>query len=303
MDTTQKTESISQLVQQALSRQIVLPEFQRDFVWELWQTYDLFDSLIREIFVGSLIYGIPSFELTVREIDTRPRKGAGSRKKLSLYTYTKEEVNKQVKTGGFRLLLDGQQRVTSLCRALLGVDDVWILIKHEDELSAEARAKPVKDRSLEDMLYVVAGKESRERLSVKVVDIYRMLSGEVQREHEKAAILQASAYCQSLKLEAVSASPLFDEYIMVSNKMQDLLKAEKMLSYYMLDTDAEKFSLFFERSNSKGIQLNFIDILAAKLYHGFNLRQKIEEFADNNPNYVLNRESIVRAISLAVSSA
>lgn len=63
-------------------KKIVLPEFQRDFVWDEPKTYDLFDSLIRDIFIGSLIYGIPSFELTVRELDTRPRKGNGSREKL-----------------------------------------------------------------------------------------------------------------------------------------------------------------------------------------------------------------------------
>ncbi len=56
------------------------------------------------------------------------------------------------------------------------------------------------------------------------------------------------------------------------------------MAYYLLDTDEEKFALFFERSNSKGIQLNFIDILAAKLYVGFNLRSKIEDFEGGDSN-------------------
>ena len=43
---------------------------------------ELFDSLSKDVFIGSIIYGIPSFGLTVRELDTRPRKGTGSRKKL-----------------------------------------------------------------------------------------------------------------------------------------------------------------------------------------------------------------------------
>jgi hypothetical protein len=72
-----------------------------------------------------------------------------------------------------------------------------------------------------------------------------------------------------------------------------------VVAYYLLDTDEEKFALFFERSNSKGIQLNFIDILAAKLYAGFNA--KIEEFEDANPALELNREVLVRAISFHVS--
>src|SRR5262249_32032400 len=56
-----------------------------------------------------------------------------------------------------------------------------------------------------------------------------------------------------------------------------------------------------ERSNSKGIQLNFIDILAAKLYAGFNLRSNIEDFEEENPTLELNREVLVRSISFRVS--
>jgi hypothetical protein len=58
----------------------------------------------------------------------------------------------------------------------------------------------------------------------------------------------------------------------------------------------EKFCLFFERSNSRGIQLNFTDILAAKLYSGFNLRKKIEDF-ETQTQLKMNREVIVRTIA------
>ena len=105
MDTSQKTESLKELMEEVLAKRIVLPEFQRDFVWDEQKTYDLFDSLIRDIFIGSLIYGVPSFEITTRELDLRPRKGLGSRAKLVLQSFTKQTVNEKVKTGGFRLLL------------------------------------------------------------------------------------------------------------------------------------------------------------------------------------------------------
>jgi hypothetical protein len=47
---------------------------------------------------------------------------------------------------------------------------------------------------------------------------------------------------------------------------------------------------------ARGIQLNFTDILAAKLYHRFNLRKKIEEFEAQH-NLKLNRETIIRTIA------
>jgi hypothetical protein len=99
MDTGQKTESLAQLVADIDRKSVVLPEFQRDFVWEIERTHDLFDSFVRDIFVGSLIYGVPSFEITARELDKRPRNGKGSRTKLTLTAYTKEEALSELCVG------------------------------------------------------------------------------------------------------------------------------------------------------------------------------------------------------------
>ena len=232
MDTSQKTESIKDLMEEIRSKKIVLPEFQRDFVWDEAKTYDLIDSLVRDIFIGSLIYGIPSFELTVRELDTRPRKGAGSREKLKLHSFTKKEVNERVKTGGFRLLLDGQQRATSLARALSGTDPVWIVIKNFDDYPSKTKPK-TENPSLEHALYEVAGRESDERLSVRLADVYQMLDGKHPRESDKALLLSGSRYAKSKSLidvEKILASDLFDEYLHFANAIQDLLKSEKLLS-------------------------------------------------------------------------
>src|SRR6516162_1236944 len=94
MDTGQKTESIVQLVDDIVKDRVALPEFQRDFVWDIDKTFDLFDSFVRDIFIGSLIYGVPSFEITVRELDRRPRSGRGSRARLKLHNYTKRADRK-----------------------------------------------------------------------------------------------------------------------------------------------------------------------------------------------------------------
>ncbi len=300
MDTSQKTESIDQLVASVDAGDVVLPEFQRDFVWEEYKTHELFDSLIRDIFIGSLIFGVPSFELTVRELDSRPRKGPGSRAKLNLISFTKAEINKRVKSGQFRLLLDGQQRATSLFRALKGIDQVWVVIKREDELSDEVRSAATSSRTLEDVLYEVASKQSPDRLSINISDCFKMLRGEIDREREKAAIFGASEFGRQLPGE-IADTPEFGAYLHYTGRLQNLFRAEKLLAYYLLDTDEEKFSLFFERSNSRGIQLNFIDILAAKLYAGFNLRTAADKFKDQHPGYALRQNELVRTVAFVVS--
>src|SRR5215469_18407137 len=142
LDTGQKTESILQLVEDIVKDRVALPEFQRDFVWDIEKTFDLFDSFVRDIFIGSLIYGIPSFEITVRELDRRPRSGKGSRARLRLDSFTREQIENRVKVQGFRLLLDGQQRATSIYRAMTGVDQVFYTALTDDELPPEVKAVP-----------------------------------------------------------------------------------------------------------------------------------------------------------------
>jgi hypothetical protein len=295
MDNTPKTESIKNIMINIKSGDMVLPEFQRDFVWDLGKTYDLFDSLVKDIFIGSIIYGIPSFEITVRELDNRPRKGVGSQKKLKLESYSIEQIDSKVKTGSFKIILDGQQRITSVYRALSGTDEVWFTCKTNGDLSDTDYSSI----TLENLLHQVSGQESPNHLSIRLSDAYEIMEKSYLESDIKEKHFNKLSYISSRSSEEKEI--VFRKYLRVVSKIQDLLKAEKLFSYYLLNTTSEKFALFFERSNSKGIQLDFIDILAAKLYVGFNLREKIEEFEDNNPAYELNREIIVRSIAYIVN--
>jgi len=295
MDNSPKTESIKNLIENIDKEIIVLPEFQRDFVWEIGKTYDLFDSLIKDIFIGSIIYGVPSFEITARELDKRPRKGEGSRKKLKLIHFKKDEVEREAKTSGFRLVLDGQQRITSIYRALKGMDEVWFVSRNLDELPHQDFSK----FKLEDLLYEFTGQEEVERLSIKMSDVYETMTNYFLEEEIKEKFFNKLKFLETKDYE--ERTNQFRTYLTIRRNLEQFLNADKLLSFYLLDTSAEKFSLFFERSNSKGIQLNFIDILAAKLYVGFNLRSEVESFESSNNGYELNREIIVRAISFLVS--
>ncbi|MDM8553704.1 DUF262 domain-containing protein [Desulfococcaceae bacterium HSG7] len=295
MDTLAQTESIVDLIRGVEKESIVLPEFQRNFVWEMGKTYDLFDSLVKNIFIGSIIYGVPSFEITIREIDLRPRKGKGSRKKLDHQSYTKAQISQKVKTGGFRLLLDGQQRITSLFRALRGEDKLWFISRQLDKIDSNGSIGKL---NLEEILLEFSGQESTERLSIKISDVFEMMNNDYMEAEIKEKFFDKLKYHQDF--DDKGKQKVFRNYLVLKNKLQDLLKSEKLLSYYLLDTTLEKFALFFERSNSRGIQLNFIDILAAKLYEGFNLRSNISEFEDKYTNYKLIKEIIVRAIAFIV---
>lgn len=133
----ERTQSIKNVVADIDAGFVSLPEFQRDFVWEISKTYDLFDSIVKDIFVGAIIYGIPSFEIAVRAIDCRPKAQKGKRRpRLEIKTVTKEQIlqRQKLNQSEFRLLLDGQQRTTALYRAIKGIDPVWFVAKEEADI-------------------------------------------------------------------------------------------------------------------------------------------------------------------------
>src|SRR5437763_221243 len=277
----------------------MLPEFQRDFRWELDQTYDLFDSLIREIFIGTLIYGKPSFGMTVREIDTRPRKGKGSNGKLSTSSFDTDTITRKAQTENFRIVLDGQQRITSIYRAMVGHDSVYITL-HSHLLTLNVEA--IKTLSLDEMVQEVTGEDSSLTISVKLSDAYDaevdMLEDEELNERFAETLYAQKVLKGVDEHQQKKARTLYRRAI---RQLMNLYKQQKLVAFYLLDMNLSKFCTFFERSNSRGIQLSFIDILAAKLYHGFNLRKKIEEF-ESQSKFKLNREIIVRAIAYIVGT-
>jgi hypothetical protein len=298
-DTQSQTESLLEIVKGIQSNTIMLPEFQRDFRWELEQTYDLFDSLVKDIFIGTIIYGKPSFEMTLREIDKRPRKGKGSNAKLTNIYYTKEEIIKKAQTGGFRIVLDGQQRITSIYRAIVPDLDSVYLIAREKLLDLDITE--INQLSLEEMVNCFTGDQSKDFISVKLSHAYEAEVNSLDDE-ELNDLFNASAFMQQIFLSEDERKKAQRIYRRIIRKLIDLYKQQKMVAYYLLDMDLEKFCTFFERSNSRGIQLNFTDILAAKLYKDFNLRSKIDEFKDKNSKDIeLNREVIIRTIAYIVA--
>ncbi|HCU11021.1 MAG TPA: hypothetical protein DGB72_02725 [Gemmatimonadetes bacterium] len=82
--------------------QLALPDFQRDFVWDPRATEELIESISRSFPAGSLLF------MPYRERTFRPRAVANA---------------PEVTAPPSKLILDGQQRLTSLYQAFYGVGD------------------------------------------------------------------------------------------------------------------------------------------------------------------------------------
>jgi uncharacterized protein with ParB-like and HNH nuclease domain len=94
-------QDIQSLVADIRDGKLLLPEMQRSYVWKAVQVRDLFDSLYHEY---------PSGQLLVWETDELP---ASRNRQASVEGLLTEQRRPQ-------LLLDGQQRLTSLAAVMLG---------------------------------------------------------------------------------------------------------------------------------------------------------------------------------------
>ena len=93
-------ERIEQLAQRVLMGDIVLPEFQRPFVWKRKQIIELVDSIFRNYPIGSMLVWESTQELASKR------------------TIADLEVGERSKTYPVNYLLDGQQRLSTICGVL-----------------------------------------------------------------------------------------------------------------------------------------------------------------------------------------
>lgn len=101
MQITPATRKLVRLVEQAHQGELCLPEFQRDFVWPREQVADLVRSMLRGYYVGSLLL-----------LDTDPNNPPFQP------AFLRGAEPKQAQPHPKQLVLDGQQRLTSLMYAL-----------------------------------------------------------------------------------------------------------------------------------------------------------------------------------------
>ena len=307
------SESLMDIVKGIDERELLFPEFQRDFVWDFDKTLDLFDSFVRKIFVGTVIYGRPSQPITIREIDNRPRKSKGKRRNP---LNVRELTNEEIRTTQPRLVLDGQQRITSIYRALKGIDTVWFVAKNPCEIplspyqEAElwtsdlfnALREDIKNDkiNLEHLLYTFSKEEDQDHLSIKLEDAYTINCDNLRDDEVRPKYFEKLGYFKDIlcNSDECCQNTYFNLYRLLDKQIDaELLSGSKLVSHFLLDMSTEKFAMFFERSNSRGMHLNFIDILIAKHYTHFNIKGKITE----EKSYKLNLETIVRAIAFISS--
>jgi len=112
-----KTLKVKQLIEDYRLGRIVIPEFQRDYVWKKSKAPKLVDSLYRGFPISSLLVWQSTEETRSRRVDPRP-------KRASVMNW----------------LIDGQQRVITLARTLSGDQDIDVVFNPAEDVFGLANA-------------------------------------------------------------------------------------------------------------------------------------------------------------------
>lgn len=286
---TQETKSIEDIIKLIDDKKLLLPEFQRDFKWPIEKSEILFDSIFQNLFIGSLIVSKPKFDLVCKGFDLRDR-GSKSRKPERKLITEKDFEHQDLYT-----LLDGQQRTTSIYRALKGIDSIYLIFKDIETLLGVDYYCRFENKVLVSFENYIEGFDSTKpkdgTFYLKIGDLYSYMNN------------RESKFDNDIVTPIISEFNLIQEdkdilrefaFSLISDFKSDIVKKSNLLSVQLLDMDLEKFCIYFERSNSQGLNLSFTDIITAKIYIDFKLAKKIDEakekyahFSDKVVDYIV----------------
>jgi hypothetical protein len=105
-----KNLKVRQLIDDYRTGRIVIPEFQRDYVWKKSKAPKLVDSLYRGFPISSLLVWQSAEETRSRRLDPRP-----------------------TRTSVMSWLIDGQQRVITLARTMTGDQDIDVVFNPDED--------------------------------------------------------------------------------------------------------------------------------------------------------------------------
>ncbi len=236
---------------------IRIPRFQREYVWEPRRVKDLFDSIYKQFPIGSIFFWIPSVEYASLYKDLP---------QLKLPPVPKHDK--------IRLVLDGQQRLTSLYCAAFG-------LTIQQEGKAERDYKKI-CFDLDKHEFIVARRgEDKQRL----VSVSRFFSDDLEDEIYDSLTQERKASfreCRSI----LSKYPL------------SLVEVE--------EKNLDEAITIFERINQGGKRLNLFDLVVASTWsEDFDLKQKITElnsYFDEKGFGKIEEEIVTQTLALVIKN-
>ncbi|MDI6902111.1 MAG: DUF262 domain-containing protein [Methanocellales archaeon] len=233
---------INTFVEEKLARdKLLIPTFQREFVWEPENIRKLWDSIFRFYPIGSILYWVTDSYLHTH-------------RKLGGFEFPHDEDTVQ-KFKEWAYILDGQQRATSLLVSILG-----------------GKGKVKDDENFDYTLYFDATNaeflfaNELEKRKAKVNPAFLVRLKDVPRWgisfYKKIA--SEEGYNENIEQNLEQLERIFKDYKLVLIKIQGV--------------DVDEVCEIFERVNQEGKKLDPVDIIIARTYRNEDLERGIKMF-------------------------
>lgn len=265
--------SLRHLLSEIQERELALPDFQRDFVWDARATEGLIESISRSFPAGSLLF------MPWRE-----------------NTFTPREIQGAPELDGItpqKLVLDGQQRLSSLYQACYGVGEYRYFVDFKPLLEDGDVEAAVFYRHRNSAKKYSTIEQQAELLVLPLGILFggdgfhawlEQISGHIKMEAEELTTLRArirEAYEKFVK-------PIEDYRFPVVELAPS--------------TTLEAVCSIFETLNKTGIRLSVFDLLAARFYaRGLDLRRKWEQTVGDRPvieEFDIDRYYVLQSVAL-----
>ncbi len=284
--------SVDELINKVKRGELVLPEMQRRYVWPATRVRDLMDSIYRGYPSGSILVWETNEDVETREMAIVP-------------TQDPAVLTRQ-------LLLDGQQRITSLTAVLSGQPvkvrnkqkpvDIMFNLEHpegppvevmefdSDELTTtlediegELAEKDIQTE-LKKRTFVVASRSLQSNpLWVPVSDIFVKTESEILR-----------------KIGINSDDEKWDFYLKRLQKIKKIADYQYVMQVLERDKSYEEVTEIFVRVNSLGVKLRGSDLALAQItskWKGFmNLMEDFAGEFNDNADYLIESGLFVRTL-------
>lgn len=260
MELSQGSKSLLELAKKAYSGEVMLPDFQRNFVWTRQDVEELLKSLLESMFIGTfLIHNIdpnnPPFKTIAIEGATK--------------------INPNFKGHPNLLILDGQQRLSSFFYALYcpdiplkNVSNPYRFFIDIDELLAD---------NIDDAVFSWSTEWREYKRLIKNDGSYKI---DVLMENRIIPLSFLKDDFTEIWYENYKSSYSEDESKKIRSYIKNIIEYQALTLDVPLSEKPETIAVLFEKINRTGVKLSVFDLLTARLYKFLNLREEWEKSFD-----------------------
>ena len=288
MSYTPKT--INEVITDGLNRTTFLPAIQREYVWDYYQIAKLFDSLMQKYPIGSMLF------LKVREED----KDQWPAYRFFCDFDAEAPHNQTDSLSGvnqdIHLVLDGQQRLTSLYIGLKGTYRYSHYRWRKTKLYLNVLNPRGKTENPEELAYEFAFRESAEVDEERATLQYWYLVGDILNHSTASKARRNISDLLTNRGVPKEQIEIAEELV---EELHNRIFTERLLSYYEeRDSDPNRVVEIFVRANTGGKKLEYSDILLSMVTSRWkmNARDQIHEFTDdlNSTGYALGKDFVLK---------